>query len=225
MTFYYLLRDRIPFYLTLIYIMRHEIIKKSRVITEGIGYYLISITWMLMSIVLKLLITGASLTQLVLFKWSFPSPLQWGFLTLIGTYVLIEKEVEVFDSYYISFMMSLAGGWVFEILYGLPFWIKSGFASWNVLNVNYNKVFFVDFQVLSVFIISYLIYSRFRYKVSKEVVYLSVVTLVWYLAGPYIAPFYHRMGNFGGNSMYAWVLRVPIGILIYRVLTELKTNE
>ncbi len=224
MTIYYFARDRIPFFLTLIYLYRNQIRSKfkSTVLLQGLGYYLISITGFLLIVSCGLLVQGDSMAPLVGFRWSFPSPLQWGILTLVGTFILIEKGVQPFDAYYISFMSSLAGGWVFEILYGLPYWIKSGFATWNAFNFNIYKVFIVDFQVLSIPIILYLIHSRFKYVVSTKLKAVSIGALVFYLVGPSIAPFFHRMGTLGGNSMYAWVLRIPIGVAIYVMLSEVE---
>lgn len=224
MTVYYLVRDRIPFFLTLSYLYRKEIRSnfKLTVLLQGLGYYLIAITSFLLMVTGYLLVTGESMYPLVGFRWSFPSPLQWGILTLVGTFMLMKKGIPPFDAYYISFMSSLAGGWVFEILYGLPYWIKSGFASWNAFNLNIYKVFIVDFQVLSVPIILYLIHNRFKYVVSTKLKAISIGALVFYLIGPSIAPFFHRMGNLGGNTMYSWVLRIPIGVVIYVMLSEVE---
>jgi hypothetical protein len=87
-------RDRIPFFLSIIWLYRWRLSQRDFLgipLTELLGYYLITVTVILMMIVTGLFGSGQSLVSLVGFKWSFPSPLTWGFLILAGTANLMKK--------------------------------------------------------------------------------------------------------------------------------------
>ncbi len=226
MTLYYIFRDKIPFYLSIIWIYRDQI--KERVgglPLDLLGQYLITVTWFLEIGCLWLLFTGESLMKLVGFTWSFPSPLQWGFLVLLLTRSLEKKGVGIFESYYLALLTGIGGGFIWEVLYGLPYWIESGFAYWNFVNFSPVKIFFIDFQVFALPIVYYSLRKRFNFRIKESWKILSVLVAGFYLFGFEIAPFFHRMGNYGGNGVYGWVLRIPVVILLYVMVNGVEKNE
>lgn len=221
MTMYYWLRDRIPFILTLLYFVKPRI---KKIHMDLIGQYLWSATGLFTLVSIYLMLDGQLLIRLVGMRWSFPSPIEWGILIIAGSWIL-QKKIPIFDAYYLSFMAGIGGGWIYEILYGIPYWIKSGFAQWNVFNARLVKVFFIDFQVFCIPILFFILRERFNYRFSNKLKYLSVLVISFYLFGFQIAPFFHRMGNFGGNGFYGWVLRIPVVVFLYLVLSEVSESE
>jgi len=222
MSFYYWFRDRIPFLLTLIYFGRSKIRKIHR---DFIGQYLISVTWILVLQSIGMMLRGLSLNGLVGFRWSFPSPIQWGILIIAGSETLERKGIDIFESFYLSLLAGIGGGCIYEILRGIPYWIRSDFAPWNLFNTSLTKVFLVDFQVLCLPILFGILRSRFNYRVSRGTMILLAPVLFFYMFGIQIEPFYHHLGNFGGNGVYAWVMRLPVAVILYQILSEVEKNE
>jgi hypothetical protein len=226
MTLYYILRDRIPFYLTLIWIFRDQL--KQRLngldLLSYLGYYFITVTTMTLGATLGLMVTGQTLNSLVYFHWSYPSPIEWGFFILASTVMLMRKKLSVFESYYLSFLACLGGGWIYEILYGLPYWFNSGFSSWNWIKFNPVKVFFFEYQIFCIPIIWILIRGKYRFRRGFFILALGVV--LFYLKGLQIAPYFHRLGQtIGGTGFYAWVLRVPVIILLFYWLSGVQGQK
>jgi hypothetical protein len=185
---------------------------------------------MILLMVTGLFVSGQSLSLLVGFNWSFPSPLTWGALILTGTYTLRRKyhwvgngrPFTLFEAYYLSLMTALGGGWFYEILRGIPYWIMSGYAQWNWANFNTTKIFFFDFQIFALPIVLHLLTKRFSYKMSKEMLILIGSVVVFYLLGLRIAPFYHRLGSLAGNTFYSWIMRLPMALMLYTMLDEVR---
>lgn len=232
MSLYYIFRDRIPFFLSVVWLYRWRLSRRDFLgipLTELLGYYMITLTSMILLIVTGLFVSGQSLILLVGFKWSFPSPFTWGALILAGTYNLCQKHegrlFTVFEAFYLSFMTSIAGGFLYEILRGIPYWIISGYAQWNWANFNTTKILFFDFQVFTFPIVIYLLQRKFSYRMSKEMVILIGSVVVFYLLGLRIAPFYHRLGSLAGNTFYSWIMRLPMALLLYCMLDEVRKYE
>jgi hypothetical protein len=223
MTLYYILRDRIPFILSIIWVYRDQIRHKLNGVEllDYLGYYFLTVTGMTLGATLILMFMGKTLFPLVYFHWSFPSPVEWG-LFIIGATVNLHviKKIPVFESYYLSFLSCLGGGWVYEILYGIPYWVRSGFSSWNWIKFNLSKVFFFEFQIFCLPIVSYLIYKNYLYEpeyFKRARVFIFIVSVVcFYIFGLRIAPYFHRLGQtIGDTGYYAWILRVPMILILY----------
>lgn len=229
MTIYYIFRDRIPFYLSIIWLYRWKLRKiklADTPLTDLIGAYMITLTCITLGLVFVTLNAGESLINLVGFRWSFPSPITWGILTLAGTYNLVKKRgggvFTTFEAYYLSFMTALAGGWLYEILRGIPYWILSGYAPWNWYKFNPTKVFLFGFQIFAFPIVMHLLIKKWNYKMSREMLILIGSVVVFYLLGFKIAPFYHQLGSYAGNSFYSWIMRLPMALLLYTILDEVR---
>lgn len=207
--------------LTLLYFGRHRI---RKIHMDFIGQYFWSVTCLFTLVSIGLMLDGQTLNALVGFRWSFPSPIQWGLLIIAGS-LMLQRKIPVFDAFYLSFMAGLGGGWIYEILYGIPYWIRSGFASWNVFNARLIKVFFIDFQILSIPVFIWILRDRFNYRLSSRLKAILPVVVSFYLLGIQLAPSFHRLGNFGGNGVYGWVLRIPVAGFLYLVLSEVSESE
>jgi hypothetical protein len=230
---YYILRDRIPFYISLIYFLA-PYLNKYKIdgykIIEWFGYYLTTVTFMSLGTVLFLLFNGKSLFRLTRIHWSFPSPITWGIMILVLTYKLHWlKRIPIFDSYYYSFLGALGSGWLYEILYGFPYWVKSGFASWNWLKWNPNfKVFLFEYQIFVLPLLFFIIYKNYRIKVNPKIfLFLAFFACIWGIFGLQIAPFFHKMGQLpiGKSGVYQWVLRIPVALLISYLINGVEKNE
>jgi len=223
---YYILRDRIPFFLTMIWLFRYEIWDSFETdVLYMFGYYLLTVTNFCLLVSGYLLFTGGSLDSIVYFKWSFPSPIQWSILTLLLVDKLTKKGIHLFEAYYISLLTSLGGGWLWEILYGLPFWIKSNFASWNWYKYNPYKVFFFEFQIFCIPLVYLILRENFRFRKDRiGPLWLSPILVNFYLLGPVISPFFHKLGNLGGNTYWSWIIRIPTILVLYYWIDGVKID-
>jgi hypothetical protein len=196
---------------------------------DWLGYYLFTVTFMNLLTVIILLFDGKSLVKLVHINWSYPSPIIWGIMVLFLTYSLHWiKKISIYESYFFSLMGALGSGWLYEILYGFPYWIRSGFASWNWIKWNPNfKVFLFEYQIFSLPIVFYLITRDYSIKIDKIKFYvLSIGAVVWHLLGFYIAPIFHKFGQTIGNTgYYAWVLRIPVALMIGYLINGVEKYE
>ncbi len=223
MTLYYIFRDKIPFYLSILWVYRARIRERvGGLPLDLLGQYLITVTWFLWGTCLGLLFRGDSLNKLVGFQWSFPSPLEWGALIILLTQSLESKKIGIFESYYLALLTAIGGGFIYEVLKNIPYWIESGFAQWNWLNFSPVKIFFIDFQAFTLPIVYYLLRTEYNFRIKESWKILSVLVLGFYLFGFEIAPFFHRMGNFGGNGVYGWVMRIPVAILFYVMINGVE---
>ncbi len=170
------------------------------------------------------MLTGQSLTVLVGFRWSFPSPIEWGLFVISG-FLVLQRKIPIFESYYLSLLAGIGGGCIYEILNGIPYWIRQGFGPWNAFNVSLYKVFLVDFQVLALPVLFWILGERFNYRISNKLKFVLAGTISFYMFKAQIAPFFHQMGNFGGNGMWGWVMRIPVAVFLYLVLLEVSENE
>ena len=218
---YYIMRDRIPFFLTIIYLYRHKIPEKVRTTA---GMYLLAATFIFLGTSIVLCVKEMDMVYLAGIHWSFPSPITWGFFIILNTFFL-QRKIPLFDSYYFSFLAALGGGWLYEILYGIPYWVRGGCLPWNWLKINAVKVFFIEFQVLCIPILTYFIYSEYRYKKNRWLNASILLVLVFYMMGPDIAPYFYGMGTFFGANAYSWVFRLPVQIMLSIILSGVFSRE
>ena len=218
---YYIMRDRIPFFFTIIYLYRHKMPKKIRDIS---GMYLLASTVLFLGATLVLCAKERDMIYLTGIQWSFPSPISWGFFIILNT-VTLHRKIPLFTRYYFSFLTALGGGWFYEILYGIPYWVQGGCLHWNWLKINAVKVFFIEFQVLCFPILTYFIYNKYRYKKNRWLNASILLVLFFYLMGPDIAPYFYRMGSFFAANAYSWVLRIPVQIMLSLILSGVFSRE
>lgn len=222
---YYLLRDRIPFVLTLIY--TYFVIQKRGAVTHKVplryqnllGWGLYFFTWLCLVFSVTVYIIDGTFMRWFGFKWSLPSPIQWSIFTILNTVMLRKKNYPIYTAYYYAFMTALAGGWIYEIFYGIPYWVRSGFAAWNWMKINAAKVFFIEFQVLAIPIVWYNI--RNSYRRNKYLWFSVFLALIFYMANIQIRPILYPYNRY----LFKWVLRIPAAIFLTLWLQGAKQNE
>ena len=214
---YYLLRDRIPFFRSLVYMERHRIPEKYQnlmgwglVVTTVAGLFTALIMW----------VTNGNFMPLFGFNWSIPSPVEWSLLVIFSSMQLYVKGIPLFKSYYLSLITATGGGWLYEIMYGMPFWVKSGFAHWNLFKLNANKVLYFEFQVICLPLILYLLRDM-KYERSRYMVPAIIVAAAFYLGNIQIAPYIHRISKYA----FSWVLRIPAIIVLYMLLNGVQGDQ
>lgn len=214
---YYLLRDRIPFFLTMFYMQRHHVPQKHR---DLLGLSLLATTILCLGISLYLWIVDGNFMALFGFKWSVPSPVEWSIMVIALTYLLYQKEVSIFKSYYLSLITAIGGGWIWEISHGFPFWVRSGFAHWNMFKLNAVKVFYFEFQVICLPIVLYILRDM-KYKRNKYLIPAIIGAAIFYLGNIQIAPYVNRINYY----LFSWVLRVPTIIVLYLLLNGVQGDK
>ena len=155
---YYILRDRIPFFLTLLYMHRAWFHPVKREVIGGTLYFVTFAFTVLSSI---LYLTKNNLTELLGISWSLPSPIEWGLFITVFTIILYLRGVPTFEAYYTSFITATFGGWLYEFI---PLVMHYDFLTF--FKVNAVKVFFMEFQILCLPILIYVL-GNYNYKPSR----------------------------------------------------------
>ena len=215
---YYVMRDRIPFFLSIVYLYRHRV---PKYVITTLGWYLALINTLVTGTALGLYLGGFNMMFLAGINWSAPSPIEWGTLIIAITAILYARNIPIFEASYLSLLAALSGGWIYEISYSIPHWVNSGFAPWNWLKINAIKVFFIEFQVLCLPILLYLIKTTKTYKTSKLLLPAIIGATLFYGFGLSIAPLIHKLGT----TAYMWTLRVPTQITLFLLLYGIQGNK
>lgn len=216
---YYLLRDRIPFVLTGFYIWRD----RFPVHLQNFGGWVLYITtFALVGATTILWKSGLNMEPLLGFRWHLASPMEWGAFILLTSTVLYWRGLRIFDAYYLCFMAGLGGGWLYEILYGIPYWVQSGFAYWNIFKVNAAKVFFIEYQVISLPLLWYFLQEK-HYAPRPLLGGLFLLMFLFYWFGPtHIMIPFNQLTN---PNAYGWLLRIPCMIFLGYVLMGVKGEK
>ena len=219
---YYIWRDRIPFFLSILYILYRDPPRyMAPQIWRAWGLYLTASTAFATGIALGLYLDGKDMYALAGIRWSAPSPIEWGTLILCCTVTLYSRGIHIYESFYLSFITAMGGGWLYEIAYSIPHWVNGGFAPWNWMKINAVKVFFIEFQVFCIPILLYIIKKTKTYK-NCALLYVAIIgAIIFYGLGPNIAPYIHRLGK----TAYMWTLRVPTIIVLYSLITGIQGNN
>lgn len=215
---YYLLRDRIPVFLTVIYIQRHQIPLKYRNLM-GWGLMALTIGGLFTALIIWVTNKG-DMTPIFGFSWSVPSPIEWSLLVIFSSMLIYGRGVELFKAYYIALLAALGGGWIYEILYGMPYWVRSGFAHWNLFKLNANKVLYFEFQVICLPIVLYLI-KDMKYERSRYLLPVTLASLFFYLNNIWIAKYIHKISFY----TFQWFYRVPTIIALFLLLNGVQGEK
>lgn len=211
---YYILRDRVPFFLTLVYLYGHKLpyFKKT-----DLGYELLAFTVLATGIAYKIYLRADDMTSLIGIHWSSPSPIEWGLFITVSTVMLMLRNINVFEAYYVSFISALAGGWLYEFF----FLIFTGFDWFVFFKVNAVKVFFVEYQVLCVPILLSLLRYRFEYSCSRLLLPVGVLTAVFYAVKPTIEHFVRQFYMYS----YRWYIRIPMIVFLFVLMEGIKGEK
>jgi len=212
---YYILRDRVPFYLTCLYALYRaspRLRNNHRTLFKAFGWYLILLTLTITAAALILCLTGKDMTPLAGISWTAPSPLEWGVYTLSAYQTLKTKSMPAFDASYLSLVTAFAGGWLYEI----PRWIKAGeYAA--IFNFNATKVFFIRYQIICVLIAAYIITKNTKYTPPKQ---LAAATLLYILFCILYATLpIDRISDRIINGSWRWLARPPTQLTMLYTLT------
>ena len=212
---YYILRDRIPFFLTIFYLYRHKFQQAYR---DFVGVYLILVTALLTSIAFGLYIRFDNMYWLAGIKWSAPSPIEWGVLILAGAFTLVSRRIDPFTSFYMAFIAAMGGGWLYES----PGWIIGGFWPMAFFKINAIKVFFIEFQLFCLPILLYLVSKTKKYEQHFLMVPLIVLAVAFYALSPWLKTV---LPSYIGAHGYRWIVRLPIISMLYTFLYGVKGEK
>ena len=217
---YYLLRDRIPFFLTVAYFYRDRF---PRWMQDMAGWGLFIATFALVGATTILWKSGIDMEIFLGFSWHFASPMEWGALIIGSSFMLYRRGFDIFESYYLSLLAGMGGGWVYEILFGIPYWVESGFAHWNIFKANAVKVLFFEFQVVCVPLLLYIIWSTKRFRRPRLLVPLIILSLVFYLSGLPTMIWMSQM--FNNRQLYSWFVRMPTILTLFTLLYGVEGDK
>jgi len=208
---YYILRDRIPFFLTIIYIYRNRLPQR---VQDVLGYYLYACTLLVSVASLGLYYLYDDLTLLAGIHWSPPSPIEWGIFIAVSVPMLYRRGIKFLDSFYLCFITAMGGGWLYEFV---PL-LVSGFDFLVFFKVNAVKVFFIEFQVICVPVMLYLIKTKYRYYPNRLLLPLGVFTAFFYAVKPIIEHFVRQFYIYS----YRWYIRVPAILFLFVLLEGIR---
>ena len=212
---YYTLRDRVPFFLTIIYVYRHYLPPGQLNLFAG---FLVSITVIITIGATTLYLLGSSdMTPIAGFHWSPPSPIEWGVFILASIQLLRSRGTEFYESIYMSLITALSGGWLYEAHLRL---VPLNLA--KLFMINASKVFLVDFQLLCLPIILYIIYIGKKYRVHWLLAPITIISIILYAATPWLRVF---LPPYIGHDGYRWVVRLPTIAVLYTLLYGVKGDK
>ena len=211
---YYILRDRIPFFLTLIYFHRHRI---PKLVQNYLGYYLALCSMVVASIASILYLKGRDMTELAGISWSPPSPIEWGLFIGVSYMILYSRGMPSFEAFYLSFLAAMGGGWIYEFS---PL-LVNGFKWFVFFKVNAVKVFFMEFQVFCLPILAAIIYKTKVYEPHWTLKISGLVAVLFYGFNQQVISFVQR------NLLYSyrWWVRLPAIFFLLSVIYGVKGEK
>ncbi len=202
---YYNLRDRLPFYVTLTYILgRGSDSKIPRYVSKL--FLLIALDVGIVS--LYYLLTGTPNDQLVGFSWRHAAPIQYSLQILAINHIAWKTTKNPTYSVALAYNGAAATGYLYEI----PFWfysIKSSQA--RLLHASYRYTFLISYQIIAI--------GVFIWLLKKQDINFSKKDLALFL------------GVFGidfimGSKMYVWetsaIVRIPMILYSIYLVSKLR---
>ena len=218
---YYIMRDRIPFFMTILYLFGSKIPLFSKYTQARLGIVLTLETAAVSLVAVYLYFTEDSMVKIAGINWSAPSPIQWGIFITASTLFLVRRRIPIFEAYYLSFLAALGGAWFYEFL---PFLIPllGNRYSWFVFfKVNAVKVFFMEFQVFCLPLLAYFIYSTKEYEPHRLLIPSAVFVVGIAALNPWII-------QWAQNTLfysYRWYVRLPTIIFLSFLLIGIKGEK
>jgi len=214
---YYVMRDRIPFFLTIVYLYRDRIPFFTKWNRENLGLTLTLGTFGLTVGCIYLYFVEDNMMRLAGIKWSAPSPIEWGTLILVSTVLMVRKKISLFEAYYLSFIAALGGAWLYEFA---PM-IFSGFDWFIFFKVNAVKVFFMEFQVFCLPLLGSIIVKTKEYERHPLLIPSALFALLFAALNPLVILFVQQ------NLIYSyrWYVRLPTIIFLFFALLGIKGEK
>jgi len=212
---YYILRDRAPFFLSILYLYKHRM---PRNLLTAWGWYLTLLTTIATGAALGLYLKGQDLSLLAGISWSAPSPIEWGSLILAITGLLYNREIPIFEAYYLAFITALSGGWLYEFA---PLLFQGTFRPMVFFKVNAVKVFFIEFQLFCLPILAYLIKTTKQYQQSKLLIPAGLFLLAFSALNQYVIQWVQA------NLIYSykWYVRLPAILFLFTLAYGIKGEK
>ena len=212
---YYILRDRAPFFLSVLYLYKHRM---PRNLLTAWGWYLTLLTIIATGAALGLYLKGEDMALLAGISWSAPSPIQWGSLILAITGLLYNREIPIFEAYYLAFLTALSGGWLYEFA---PLLFQPGFNPFVFFKINAVKVFFIEFQLFCLPILVYLIKTTKQYRQNRLLTPAALFFLVFTVLNHWIIQWVQT------NLIYSyrWYVRLPVMLFLFSLVYGIKGDK
>lgn len=212
---YYLLRDRIPFFLTILYIYRNKIPQKYR---DYAGLGLLAVTSLCLGLSIPVWLNGWNFKPFFGFRWSVPSPIEWSLLIITLTIKLYHRGIAIFPAYYLSLITALGGGWLYEFI---PLLFQGHFNALVFFKANAVKVFFFEFQLLCLPILVYIIKTTKQYQQSRLLIPAGLFFLVYSVLTPVLNQFVRT------NLLYTygWYIRLPAILFLFILVNGIKGEK
>ena len=201
---YYIMRDRIPFFFTLLYIYKSRLPSS---LIKAWGWYFTFLSAVATGLSFGLYFMGKDMSFIAGIAWSSPSPIQWGSMIVVLTGILWSRKIPIFDSFYIAFLTAMGGGWLYEFT---PM-IFHDFNLLAFIKFNAVKVFFIEFQLFCLPIIAYIILTSKQYKANRYLIPAFLGMVLFYALTPTIKPLFPV---YVGYYAYRWYVRLPAIIFL-----------
>lgn len=214
---YYVMRDRIPFFLTILYLFRSRIPLFNKYTQARLGIVLTLETAAVSLVAVYLYFTEDSMARLAGINWSAPSPIQWGVFITVSTLYLTRRHISIFEAYYLSFIAALGGAWFYEFS---PM-LFHGFNWFVFFKVNAVKVFFMEFQLFCWPLLAYFIASTKKY----EAHWLLVPSAVFAVGVAALNPWIIQWAQSTLFYSYRWYVRLPTIIFLVFLLIGVKGEK
>ena len=135
------------------------------------------------------------------------------------TYVVLRNRLSLAESFYLSFITAMGGGWLYEI----PRWIFLG-NTFAILKINVNKVFFTEFQLLCLPLTYWVINHRTQYTKPRH---LTKVYLVYILFSVLtcVLPIPRYVTQSLGDGVWRWMVRIPTQLTLLYSLSGIKGGK
>src|SRR4030043_268205 len=213
---YYIVRDRIPFFFTVLYVYRDRLL--SPIVKRGIGVYMTLIVTLLTGMAIGLYLMYDDMIFLAGIHWSAPSPIEWGSFIILGVLTLNRHGIDFFEAFYMAFLAAMSGGWLYEA----PNWVINGFWPMAFFKVNAVKVFFMEFQVFCLPILLYIVHTTKKYEQHRLILPLIAFAFLFYGFASELRAF---LPTYIGLYGYRWVVRVPVILVLSAYLYGIKGEE
>lgn len=150
-TNYYTLRDRIPFYVTLIYLVG---LKTEKKLTSLLSTCFLIYAVEFGSLSFYYLITGTPTNELTGFHWIHIAPIQYTIVILILAIIGFISTKDISYSTALGFNGASAIGYLYET----PFWLFSRkYDQAHFIHTSPRFVFFLDYQIISIAVFIWLL--------------------------------------------------------------------
>lgn len=140
---YYILRDRLPFYVTLTYILGRNSESK---IPKYISSFFLLLASEVGIVAIYYLLAGIPNDQLVGFTWRYSAPIQYTVQILIISYIAWRTTKNIPYSVALGYNGAAATGYLYEI----AFWLYSFKPEAHLLRTNYQFTFLISYQIIAI---------------------------------------------------------------------------